>query len=125
VASKKSSPAALAAGVVGLAVLLACWLVWRARPPQMGTEEEVLGAVDALFTAVTARDEKLLGQCEQRLHALRGAGKLPADAADHLARIIEKARAGRWQSAAERLYAFMKAQRRQEGPPRSKSKNPG
>ena len=34
--------------------------------------------VDALFTAVTAREEKLLRECEQRLHVLKDAGKLPA-----------------------------------------------
>jgi hypothetical protein len=83
------------------------------RPPQMGPDEAVFAAVDALFTAVTARDEKLLRQCEQRLDVLRGAGKLSADAADYLAGVIGKARAGRWESAAERLYGFMTAQRRE------------
>ena len=50
----------------------------------MGADEEVFTTVDALFTAVTAHDEKLLGDCEQRLHAYRDAGKLPGDAADYL-----------------------------------------
>jgi hypothetical protein len=40
---------------------------------------------------------------------------LPAEAGDHLAGIIRKARAGRWESAAERLYEFMAAQRREGG----------
>ena len=82
------------------------------RPPQMGADEEVFSAVDALFTALTARDEKLLGQCEQRLRTLKNAGKLPADAGDYLDGVIRKARDGRWQPAAEQLYTFMLAQRR-------------
>lgn len=79
----------------------------------MGADTETFTAVDALFTAVTARDEKLLASCAQRLHALKDAGKMPAIAGDHLDGVIGKARAGRWESAAERLYQFMIAQRRE------------
>jgi hypothetical protein len=81
----------------------------------MGADGEVFTAVDALFTAVTARDEKLLGRCEGRLQAFKGARKLPAAASDYLDSIIEKARTGHWESAAEKLYGFMREQRR-EGP---------
>ena len=90
----------------------------------MGADEEVFKAVDALFTAVTARDEKLLGECEQRLSALKDAGKLPTDAAAYLDSVIRKARDGRWENAAEKLYDFMKAQRREgaEGRPTAKRK---
>src|SRR5437667_12319739 len=109
-AGEKSSAtrrAAVAAGAVGLAILLAVALVWWGRPPQMGADAEVARAIDALFTAVTARDEKLLGDCEQRLRALKDSGQLPAGAWDYLGGVIEKARAGRWEPAAERLYGFM------------------
>jgi hypothetical protein len=85
---------------------------WWTRPPQMGADAEVFRTVDALYTAVTARDEKLLQQCERRLGRLREAGKLPREAADYLDAIIATARQGRWQPAAERLYDFMIAQRR-------------
>jgi hypothetical protein len=105
--------AVLAAGVVGLAALLGAWFVGCDPPPQMGADEELFKTVDALFTAVTARDEKLLGECGDRLRALQGAGKLPGDAADYLDGVIKKARAGRWESAAKTLYDFMKAQRRE------------
>jgi hypothetical protein len=98
--------------VAGSAVVLAAALFGWGRPPQMGADDEVFTSVDALFTAVTARDENRLGQCEQRLHALQDAGKLPATAAGHLDGIITTARAGRWRPAAERLYDFMAAQRR-------------
>jgi hypothetical protein len=88
-------------------------LVLRDRTPQLGTDEEVFRTVDALFTAVTARDEKLLAQCEQRLKGHREAGRLPADAGDSLDRVIAKARSGSWEAAAERLYDFMKSQKRE------------
>lgn len=102
-----------AAGVACLGVFLLAWLIWWwNQPPQMGEDKEVAKAVDALFTAVTARDEKLLGQCERRLHGYKEDGKLATKAADYLDGIIHKARAGRWQPAAERLYDFMKVQRR-------------
>jgi hypothetical protein len=102
----------VAAGL-GAAALLGCWSLGCGGPPQLGADEQAFAAVDALFTAVTARDEKLLGQCEQRLRGLRAAGKLPDDAADFLDGVIGKARGGRWETAAERLYGFMKGQRRE------------
>ncbi len=105
--------AVIAAGVVGALLLAALGFFWWSRPPQMGADEEAFTAVDALFTAVTARDEKLLGQCERRLHALRDDGKLPAGAADHLDGVIAEARSGGWREGAKRLYAFMRAQRRE------------
>src|SRR5947209_18402666 len=111
-----------AGGLAGLAVLLVAWFVLWTRPPQMGPDPEVFATVDALFTAVTARDDKLLGQCEQRLHTLKDTGKLLAGASNYLDGIIQKARAGRWEWAAERLYEFMKAQRREEGSERSHRK---
>jgi hypothetical protein len=107
---------ACAAGMALGAVLLACGLFWwLTRLPQIGGDETVVKAVDALFTAVTARDETLLGQCEERLRACKDAGKLPARASGYLDGILQKARAGHWESAAQRLYAFMRAQHR-EGP---------
>jgi hypothetical protein len=114
VASDKSPTrkrAVIAAGVVGLPSFLLCFFIWWGRPPQMGGDKEVVRSVDALFTAITARDQKLLGQCEKRLHAHNNAGKLPPEASHYLDGIIQKARAGRWEPAAERLYEFMKAQR--------------
>jgi hypothetical protein len=79
----------------------------------MGADEEVARTVDALFTAVTARDEKLLAAGEGRLLTLKDSGKLPLAAFAYLDPIIRKARAGRWESAAHALYDFMRAQRRE------------
>src|SRR2546421_13123397 len=104
----------LAAGIAGLAVLVGLFIWWWSRPPQMGADEEVSRTVDALFTALTARDEKLLAACERQLHSLKNAEKLPPEASAYLDNIISKARAGRWQSAAQSLYDFVRAQRREE-----------
>jgi hypothetical protein len=79
----------------------------------MGTSEQVFNTVDALYTAVRNEDEKRLGECEMRLKGYREAGKLPPEAADTLDGIIATARAGKWRSAAESLYEFMKGQRRE------------
>lgn len=82
-------------------------------PPQMGASEKVFNTVDALYTAVRNEDERRTGECEQRLRSYREAGLLPPDAADALNAIIATAKAGRWRSAAESLYDFMKGQRRE------------
>ncbi|HVA50806.1 MAG TPA: hypothetical protein VNH11_30970 [Pirellulales bacterium] len=88
------------------------WWVWSAAPPQLGGDEQVFDTVDALFTAVRARDPRLLDDCEQRLRTYEKDGKLSAPAVSYLDEIIEMARAGKWRPAAEKLYEFMKAQRR-------------
>jgi hypothetical protein len=107
--------ALLILGGAGLVVGGIILLAYLNRPPQMGTSEEVFTTVDALYTAVRSRDEKRLGECEQRLHGYRDAGKLPAAAASSLDAIIQRARSGAWEGAARQLYDFMYAQRR-EGP---------
>jgi hypothetical protein len=104
------------ASVAGLTVLLVgLFIWWWSSPPQLGADGDAFKTVDALFTAVNARDAKLLGQCAQRLNTLKDAGKLPPDASDYLDGIIAQARDGHWQPAAQRLYGFMQAQRREGG----------
>jgi hypothetical protein len=99
----------------GAAVLLAVAVGFAGcgRSPQIGADAEVFAEVDALLTAVTARDERLVNQFEGRLHALRDAGRLPTRAAARLDDVMARARGGRWESAARRLYDFMAAQRRE------------
>ncbi|MBN9122091.1 MAG: hypothetical protein J0I06_23615 [Planctomycetes bacterium] len=99
----------------GLALVAVAFVLYAYlnRPPQMGVSEEVFNTVDALYTAVRNRDEKRVGECEQRLVGYRDAGKLPPDAADELAAVIRKAKSGAWEGATERLYEFMLAQRRE------------
>lgn len=99
-------------GLAAIAVLLVA-LRYFTQPPQMGVDDDVFKTVDALYTAIRMKDEAKLTQCERRLHAYRDAGKLPERPAAFLDGIIEKARAGKWEAATERLYEFMMAQRRE------------
>lgn len=114
-----------AVGLAALAVValtglaLAAYAWWPV--PQMGSDDEVFKAVDALFTAVTSRDEGRLSRCEARLSAFAEEGRLPSAAARRLGGVIAQARAGGWEAAARSLYNFMQAQRR-EGPPRRAEK---
>lgn len=103
-----------ALGVLSATLVVVVLLGLRPQP-QMGADEDVFNTVDALFTAVTARDPKRLGDCEKRLRQYREAGKLPEAAAKVLDGVIGTARSGEWRPAAERLYTFMEAQRREEG----------
>lgn len=109
----KPSRVMFIAGVVValLAAGAAAW-AWSARMPRLDPDEQVFEAVDALFTAVRARDDRLLGDCEQRLRNFETAGKLPAPAIGYLNEVIRMARAGKWRPAAEKLYKFMRAQRK-------------
>ena len=81
-------------GVAGLCIGGGLLLWWWSRPPQMGSDEDVAKSVDALFTAITARDDNLLGQCERRLHGYVDDGRLPAEASAFLDGIIATARSG-------------------------------
>jgi len=122
--SRTTRRAAVAASVVAIALMpIACWLLWFRSPPQLGADEEAYKSVDALFTAVTSRDEQRLGQCERRLRVLKEAGKLPAGAAEFLDGVIARARDGRWETAAERLYDFMHGQRREGAQSRPSKKD--
>ena len=83
------------------------------RPLQMGADDRAFRTVDALYTAVRSKNLDRLGECDRRLREHRDSGRLPAAAADYLDGIVRDARAERWQAAAERLYDFMIAQRRE------------
>lgn len=82
------------------------------RPPQITGDPDAFKEVDALYTAVTAKNPQLLEQCETRLRALRTAGKLSEPALKSLEPIVAKAKAGDWRPAAEQLNDFMRGQRR-------------
>lgn len=105
----------IALALLALAAVVIAVIVYASRStPQMGSDEAVFKTVDALFTAVTARDEKRLAECEERLRGYREQGKLPADAAERLDSIILKAKSGEWEPASRKLYDFMKEQRREK-----------
>src|SRR5690349_12858947 len=78
-ASSKPRLYAVAAFALVAALGLGYWIWCMQPPPQMGADEEVFRTVDALYTAFTARDEKLLSDCEVRLRALHDAARLTPD----------------------------------------------
>lgn len=82
------------------------------RPPQIGADKDAFKAVDALYTAVSLRDSKLLDRCEQSLRDLKSQGKLPETAARSLDAIVAEARGGKWEDAQTRLGHFMRGQTR-------------
>jgi hypothetical protein len=79
---------------------------------QIGTDEETFSEVDALYTAVTTKRPDLLKECKSRLAALKDEGKLPEAALTELQPVIAQAEQGDWRPAAERLYVFMRHQRK-------------
>lgn len=99
--------------VLGILAVVAAFLLVRNlnRPPQIGTDEEVVKTVDALFTAMTTRDMARLDDCDRRLKSCQEGGRLPAKAGRSLQSMIQQARGGQWEPAARRLYDFIYGQR--------------
>ena len=93
-------------------VLLVLAVAGCGRPAQIGADPEVFKTVDALYTAVSLRDPKLVDPCLATLKSLHDAGKLPGDALSTLEGMIEEAKGGAWEDAQTRLARFMQGQRR-------------
>ena len=81
-------------------------------PAQIGPDDDAFKAVDALYTAVSLRDPKLVARCDAKLKALLAANKLPAGAAKSLDAIIAEAGQSNWEPAIDHLSSFMEGQRR-------------
>ena len=81
-------------------------------PSQIGADKDAFKAVDALYTAVSLRDPRLLDQCEKTLQSLQAKGQLPEAAGESLKAIVSEARAEKWEVAQSRLGDFMRGQRR-------------
>jgi hypothetical protein len=78
-------------------------------PPALESEE-AYSTADALYTAITSRRTDLLDGSETRLRELNTNGRISAEALASLTEIIEQARAGSWQDAAEELDGFIRHQ---------------
>ena len=78
-------------------------------PPALESEE-AFSTADALYTAVTSRRTELLEKSGSRLLELKDTGKLSNEAFESLNQIIERARSGDWQVAAEELDSFIRQQ---------------
>ena len=80
--------------------------------PQIGVNPEAFEAIDALYTAVSLHDAKLVETCEANLKKLRDDKKLPEAAGKTLDDIIARTRDTKWEDAQTRLGDFMRGQRR-------------
>lgn len=78
-------------------------------PPALESEE-AFSTADALYTAITSRRTELLDKTKTRLIELKDTGKLSNDAFERLDEIMEQARSGNWQDAAEELDSFIRYQ---------------
>jgi hypothetical protein len=92
--------------------LVAWFWLGRSSPPQLPANEEVFKSVDALFTAITARDAQQLAACEARLAAHKERQELPPAAATRLDQIVTQASGGKWEASARALYHFIQGQKR-------------
>ena len=68
----------------------------RAGEPEAPAGDDILPKVESMELPF-CRSLPLVDKCENDLHALRDAGKLPADASQVLDAVIAKARRGEWQ----------------------------
>jgi hypothetical protein len=97
--------------LVGVLGLLLSTVSGGCGPPQIGPDRDTFKAVDALYTAVSLRDPRILERCGTTLQRLRSEGKLPESAARALDSIVIEARAGHWGTAQARLGEFIRGQR--------------
>jgi hypothetical protein len=77
--------------------------------PPLGSEE-VSSTADALYTAVTSRRLELVDAVEKNLNKLNADQQVSPAAMAVLQAIIEQARAGEWQAAAEELDQLIRNQ---------------
>ena len=90
------------------AVVMFC--VGCGATPQLGSEE-CLGAADALWAAVAAKNSDLLEKSATKIEKLHSATKLSDAAFEELTDIIATARTGDWPSARGALKKFVQGQR--------------
>lgn len=96
--------------VIGTFTIGGWW--WRlGTAPQLGDDAAVMKTADALFTALTSRDEARLNGCAEQVHQLTSSGQLTKPASAKLMQIIALGRRGEWRAAAEQHYALLTAQR--------------
>ena len=82
------------------------------RVPQVLQDEAAFGELDALYTAVTTKRTDLLKDCQQRITRLHDEKRMSDAGYEEIQAITSLAEEGEWSPAAERLYTFMRAQRK-------------
>jgi hypothetical protein len=77
--------------------------------PPLGSEE-ASSTADALYTAVTSRRPELVDAVEKSLNKLQAEQQISPAAMTALQAIVDQARAGEWQAAAEELDQLIRNQ---------------
>jgi hypothetical protein len=95
-----------------LALLLCVTVSGCGATPQLGGDEECLGAADALWTAIGAQSPDLVNSSAAAVERLHNEGKMPDDAFESISEIVTMARAAEWSDARASLKSFVKGQRR-------------
>lgn len=93
--------------LIGLMPLAGCGSV-----PQVLSDEAVFGELDALYTAVTSKRRNLLSDCQKRITKLHAEKRMSDAGFKEVEAIITLAEDDKWTPAAERLYTFMRGQRK-------------
>lgn len=95
------------------AILLLGGWAWHyySTPPPLQASPQAAKTLDAMFTALTSRDQKNLSACIERIEQYSQQGMLATRAAAELRSCNDLATAGSWEQAAERLYWVIYEQR--------------
>ena len=103
---RKSSSRNYLWGIAFAAVLLVGYQAWGyySTPPTLQATEDARRTLDALFTALTARDQAKLATCMTRIEVHLSESKLSQKATRELRYCEQLAKAGSWEQAAKRLY---------------------
>lgn len=102
----QNSPARYSIGIALVVVLVVGYQAWRyySMPPKLQASSEATKTLDAMFTALTARDSTKLAACMDRIEQHFAAGKLGRKATAQLRYCAELASEGSWEQAAKHLY---------------------
>ena len=98
--------------IIGAVAILLCGLTYWAwtDTPQLKADGDVYASLDALFTAVTARRESLVANCESKLAVLHSEGKIPEQAWKRISHVIELTRSREGEIAVKAPYTFIERQ---------------
>ncbi len=84
-------------------------MAWNAVP-NFKASGDALKTIDALFTAINARDVNRVAGCRERLSEQASSGQLNPVAMVELSDCCEQASSGGWETAARRLYRMIEKQ---------------
>lgn len=82
------------------------------QAPQVADDSAVFNELDALYTAVTSKRRDLLDACRERMTKLHDDKRISDAGFAEVSAVVALADEDKWMDSAERLYTFMRAQRK-------------